>query len=422
MRILLTLIRKDLLRVRRNPWVVIINLALPLLITTLIAVAFRGGSSGSGMGTIKLAIVDEDESVLSSFLRGAFQQGQAGEILEPRVMSRTEALQQIKANEISAVVILPRNLAAGFLNGESGLKIELIKNPAQRFYPAIVEELLGVLVEGLNAVSVNMGDEFSGLLDVFKEDKLPDFLKMSRIYADLDRRAKALRNYLDPPLVVYETETGAAHKEREESRPVAGVFAFVLPGMASMFLLFIADGSMRDIFRESRLKTMDRFRTLHDNLLVFVVSKVMSALVVICLGGFILFFGSSLVFQFSWGAPSAIVALVVSYATCAAGLMALCAAIARGEKRADVINISIILGMAFMGGAFFSASGLPPFVLKYISPMLPNYWLIEAVRAVHSGDAGAWVIPSLKLVSAGLVMMVAGGALFRAQLSKGGRE
>jgi hypothetical protein len=77
MSLLLTLLKKDLIRARRNPWVILINLAMPVLITALIAVAFGGSSSGKSMGTIKLAIIDEDDSPLSNFFRSAFEQGEA---------------------------------------------------------------------------------------------------------------------------------------------------------------------------------------------------------------------------------------------------------------------------------------------------------------------------------------------------------
>ena len=76
---------------------------------------------------------------------------------------------------------------------------------------------------------------------------------------------------------------------------------------------------------------------------------------------------------------------MLGYGICAAGLLALCAAIARNEKRAETINITIIIGMSFIGGAYFPAKNLPAFVSDYISPFMPNYWLIETIRGIHFG-------------------------------------
>jgi ABC-type multidrug transport system permease subunit len=203
-------------------------------------------------------------------------------------MSRDEAMKQIKDDKISAAVVLPKDFAVDFLEGKLDLKIELIKNPAQQYYPAIVEELLGVMVEEMNAISINFGDDLSVWTGVFKEDELPDFLKMSQIYLDLDKRAKALKGYLSPPLIVYEKETKMTGEDEKEDKPMADVFAFILPGMASMFLLFIAAGSMRDIFKETKFRTFDRFRTMHHKLLTFIASKVIIALILICLSQILL--------------------------------------------------------------------------------------------------------------------------------------
>ena len=304
MNVFLTLLAKDLRRMRRNPWPLALNLVLPFIITALIGLAFGGSSSGKGMGTIKVAIVDEDDSPLSNFLRGGFQQGEAKEFLQPVVLPRAEALAQLNDNQISAVIILPPNFADDYLAAKGGLKIELIKNPAQSFHPAIVEELLGVLVEGLNALALNYGQDLATWVGVFQERELPDFLRLSQIYAQLDERVKAVKDYLSPPLVTYESETKVTKDaDEEEQQPLARVFAFMLPGMASMFLLFIADASLRDLFREIKFRTLDRFRTMHDRLLTFVFSKVAVTLVTVTLGGLVLLFVSALIFQFRWQQP-----------------------------------------------------------------------------------------------------------------------
>ena len=98
-----TLLIKDLRRARHNPWPYLLNLALPLCITALIGLVFGPSSKGGGLGQIKLAVVDEDDSVLSSLLRGAMNQGDFKKHLEARFLERTDALQQINNNKISAV-------------------------------------------------------------------------------------------------------------------------------------------------------------------------------------------------------------------------------------------------------------------------------------------------------------------------------
>ena len=102
-----TLLLKDLSRARHNPWPYLINLALPLCITALIGLVFGPSSKGGGLGQIKLAVVDEDDSVLSSLLRGAMNQGDFKKHLEAHFLERNEAFKQINDNKISAVLIIP---------------------------------------------------------------------------------------------------------------------------------------------------------------------------------------------------------------------------------------------------------------------------------------------------------------------------
>src|SRR5437764_8794873 len=90
-----TLLTKDLRRARHNPWPYLLNLALPLCITALIGLVFGPSSKGGGLGQIKLAVVDEDDFVLSSLLRGAMNQCDFKKHLEARFLERIEVLQQI---------------------------------------------------------------------------------------------------------------------------------------------------------------------------------------------------------------------------------------------------------------------------------------------------------------------------------------
>ena len=82
------LLAKDLRRAWRNPLPWLINLIVPLAMTALLGFVFGGNSGGDALGRIRFAVVDEDKSVLSDFLRGAVNQNKAGEHLEPVFMER----------------------------------------------------------------------------------------------------------------------------------------------------------------------------------------------------------------------------------------------------------------------------------------------------------------------------------------------
>jgi ABC-type polysaccharide/polyol phosphate export permease len=413
------LLVKDLSRARRNPWPYLINLALPLCITGLIGLAFGPSSQGGGLGRIKIAIVDEDDSVLSRFLRGATSQGDAAKHLEARFFDKEKAIQQINGNEISAVLIIPKGFTRTYLNGPGPVALELIKNPAQSIYPAIVEEFLSVVVTGLNAISRNLQSDFPEWLRVLEKEGRPDLAAVSRLLTRIGGKFEQAEKYLFPPLVTYAKET---RQKEQEAGPAFNIFAYLLPGMAAMFLMMLADHSIRDLYREMEVHTFDRFRTIHHRLTPFISSKVILSMTNVLLGSAILFLGGGSVFRVHWQQPLPMALVILAFGLFASGFMALIAAVAQSERRANVLNNSIVLIMAFVGGGFFPARQLPAFLRDYVSPLMPNYWFIETIRSLQGIEGQmSWMMNAARLSLLGLALVALAAWIFQRSLSKGVR-
>src|SRR5208282_4733304 len=161
------LLAKDLRRAARNPLPWLINLMLPLAMTALLGLVFGGKSDTGALGRIRFAVVDEDKSALSDFLRGAANQREGGKYLEPVFLEREEAMRQVNADKLSAVLIIPTNFTRNYLLARQPVSLELIKNPAESIHPAVLEELLGCVVTALNAISRNFGSELPDWEAVF---------------------------------------------------------------------------------------------------------------------------------------------------------------------------------------------------------------------------------------------------------------
>src|SRR5208282_123581 len=201
------LLAKDLRRALRNPLPWLINLIVPLATTALIGLAFGGHSDSGALGRIRFAVVDEDKSALSDFLRGAANQREGGKYLETVFLEREEALRQVNADKLSAVLIIPTNFTRNYLLAREPVSLELIKNPAESVHPAVLEELLGAVVTAMNAISRNFQSEFPDWQAVF-EGKT-DYHKVSQLIDRAGDKLKTARNYINPPLVSYEKEEPA---------------------------------------------------------------------------------------------------------------------------------------------------------------------------------------------------------------------
>jgi hypothetical protein len=82
----------------------LINLLIPLCVTALVGWRLAEVRQRR-FGPHPFAVVDEDKTILSDFLRGSANQGEGGKYLEPVFLEREEALRQINDNKISAVLV-----------------------------------------------------------------------------------------------------------------------------------------------------------------------------------------------------------------------------------------------------------------------------------------------------------------------------
>ena len=262
------LLAKDLRRAWRNPLPWLINLALPLCITALVGLAFGGNSDNGALGRIKFAVVDEDNSPLTGMLRGTANQGDAAKFLEPVFLDRTEALRQINDSKLSAVLIIPTNFTRDYLNGSNSVKLELVKNPAESIHPAVLEEMFGVVVTGLNALSRNFQSQFPVWRAAFEGDL--DYHKVSTVIEQVGNKLETAKKYINPPLVSYQKVDGMstnaddagksgtpqpAKAKTANGNSRTSAFAYILLGLTAMFLLFLAGNALSDLLRELRFRT-----------------------------------------------------------------------------------------------------------------------------------------------------------------------
>jgi len=432
------LLAKDLRRAWRNPLPWLVNLIIPVAITALIGLAFGGRPSEQALGKVRFAIVDEDQSLLSEFLRGAMQNREASEHFEPVFMTRSNAVRVINQNSLSAVVIIPTNFMKRYLSGESPLSLELIKNPAESVHPAVIEEMLGIGVAALNAISRNLNSEFPEWRRAL--DGKMDFRHVSQLVERAGEKLEKAGKFIDPPLVSYAkeedalrvdgTQNGAetnavasAGKPKEKTRrnDAANIFGFLLIGMAGMFLLFQGSTAMVDLHREVRQRTFARYQTLNKQYWPFIAGKVSFALAVLLICSGVMFLGGGWAFGIHWRQPSALFALVVAYSAFTAALFALLTALIPDERSAGALNTVVGMVLAIAGGCAFPLQQMPAFLRDHISPLLPTHWFVQAARGLQFNDPVPLGVVVLKLAITGAVLIAAAAFVFRRQFSRGGQ-
>ncbi|HWW03506.1 MAG TPA: ABC transporter permease [Candidatus Acidoferrum sp.] len=439
------LLAKDLRRAWRNPLPWLINLIVPLAMTALIGMVFGGKSDSGALGRIRFAVVDEDKSVLSDVLRGSANQREGGKYLEPVFLEREDALRQLNASKLSAVLIIPEHFMRDYLTAREAVSLELIKNPAESIHPAVLEELLGAVVTALNAISRNFNSEFPEWQEVFEGKE--DYHKVSMLIERAGEKLKTAKKLIDPPLVTYEKEDSGGTPQGEEasagkanggdSNHAAGktaggksgkskqddstnVFAYLLLGLAAMFLLFLGNNAMTDLHRELRKGTFERYQTMHQRLGPFIVGKVVFAVVVLLLCSAIMLGGGGLIFRVHWQHPVPLISLAFGYAVFVAGLFAVLVALVPDERRSAVLTNVAGMALGLVGGCAFPPQQLPAFLRDHLTPLMPSNWFVETARNLQfSSENVLWTLVLLKLAVTGVVLIAMAAFLFRRRFKAG---
>lgn len=367
-----------------------------------------------------MAIVDEDQGLLGGLITSAAANEQARESLEIVVLDRAAAMSRINDNEISAVLVLPKDFSRTYLAGQSAPSIELIKNPAQSFMPTISEELVRVLVELLNAVSLNLAAELPEVSAMFEGSGLSSVQRFANVAERLGDRLERSEAYLFPPIIGME-EYDATSTEPEQAGTGGGfnVIAFVMPGLIAMFLLFSAEAAAKDLIVERRSRTLTRYQTLAPSLFPLYVAKSMYALIVTLLAAAIMLVGGSWLFGITWDSPWKISLLTIGYAVFCVGFAFTLIAVIFRERLIAILTTMVIMFIGFFGGSMLPADDLPLLIRNHISPWMPNYVFAQSIKQLQFDSPGPeWSTAATVLAMTGIVLLAASMLLFQSRLRR----
>ena len=122
MRILI-LAHKDLTQMLRDKRVLIFLVAMPVLFTLFMGIAYQGGEEAEADPRLQLAVVDPDpEAPMNTLLA---DQLAASNVLEPAPMQEAAALESLQKGEIAGVLVIPTDFSKMAMAGEA-VQIKLI--------------------------------------------------------------------------------------------------------------------------------------------------------------------------------------------------------------------------------------------------------------------------------------------------------
>jgi hypothetical protein len=398
-RFLATCALKDLRRLLRDPAALAMWVGIPVLVSVLLFLVF--GSRGEATPQGRLLVADEDGSFLSTFLAGAFGQGELGNMLTTEKVSQADGHRRMNRGDASALLVIPKGFGQAVLDSRA-CQLTLVKNPSQRILPGMIEEIVSGVVEAGFYLQALAGDQ----LKLFAggppagATTFPDET-IIRTSVAFNRLGERLSAYLDPPVIQLKTTVV------ETQGPARMNFAALyFPSMLFMTVLFAVLGLSGDAWEEHRQGALRRLLGTPGGLGPVLAGKVFAATAVLLLVAVAAMACARWLMNIPVTNPTAAVLWTALSGAVLLLMMVLLQLCASSQRTANILAFLVVFPLGMLGGGFFPFEFMPEWMAR-IGRLTPNGYALVQLRALLEGPA------PLARVATGFVALAAvGAALF----------
>jgi len=395
--------RKDLTLAFRDRAALLLMLAAPFALTLglgFITGRLSGGSN-SGLADIPVIVVNQDGERLGDALVDLFGSEELASLIAlSETADPAAAHRQVDTDAAAAAIIIPAGFtrsiipAAGTLPNGEVVPIELYTNPTR---PTSVGVVKTILDEFMSQVEVGRVGGQVAVTQLIERGLIRPQDAAEHGAALGARQADAAES------TAIQLKGNASGGEAAGFDPLA----YMAPGMALMFLMFTATNGGRTLLTERAQGTLPRL----------LISPTTSAQV---LGGkttgiyltgvaqmLILITASALLFQLRWGAPFAVLVLILAAVAGAVGWGMLITALAKTPGQVSTIGSAVTLIFGILGGSFVSTGNLPEW-FQTLSKITPNAWGLEGFTILALGGGLADILVPVA------ALLIMGATLFTA--------
>ncbi len=405
-------IRKDLARWRQDPGAFFLWLIFPLVIGGLITSMMDSGGGVKPHGV--LLLTDQDESLISGLIAGAYGQGELGELITVEKVGLEEGSRRIDAGEASAFLVIPAGFGNAFLESEP-VTLILKTNPAQTILPGIIRDVTEILLDSGFYLHEVFADEIATIRTLVNDNEAPDDLVISTLSVAINDRIASASVQLFP--LAFDVEIVEPPASGAPAVPFALLF---LPGIILMAVMFSANGLAHDYWTEREQGTLRRISFAPAKLAAFLIGKSLAAAIIITFVGAVtvvigfLYHGITLA-----RLPSALLWIAVSGVALFAwfGLLQMSA---NTQRAATVVTSLFLFPLLMLGGSFFPFAALPDWIAG-IGKMTPNGFVADRLTTEIVAES-SWAIDTqswLVLITMAVTGLVACSLRLRAGFARG---
>jgi ABC-type multidrug transport system permease subunit len=385
-RFVLVAAAKDIRRRMADPAALSIWIFLPLLLGGLLS--FISNVGGETPPRARVLLVDQDNTPISGLLPTAARQGNTPIDIEEVTLD--EGRRRIDAGDATALLIVP----AGFQNaviGTGSARLRLVTNPSERVLPAMVRQILEVLVEGAFYGRRLFGEPLKQIAGSSPTGPAPD-ADVASIAVAINQRLTQLQGVLLPPVLTFSVKTDTP---AEQPLNFGQLF---LPGMLFMSFLFIAQGMGFDVWEEKREGTLRRLLATPQSAGRLLLGKLLAGVGVataVALAGLL---GAVAMFDLSWSRIPAALLWCAYVSGALLAMMSLLHLSAGSQRGSEMLSGIIVFPLMMLGGSFFPFEAMPSWMAS-AGRWTPNGLGVTRLKDLLYGDVS---MPALALAALGI--------------------
>lgn len=404
---------KDLKRVFRSAFALIMMFGAPLLLAGLLYFAFGGMASGDGSFTLprtKVVIVnlDKPDASTSTFRAGEtliefLQNKDLADVLEITMASdEASACSAVDDQKADVALIIPPNFTQVATTPAQEAAVILYQDPTLTIGPGIVKDLVNHFMDGFSGAKIAAKVAVSGMPG---EQSAPDLAESAMLeyvaYLNNSDHEAALQ-ILSPS-----GETGGAESGLTMIGPI-------MASMLVLFVFFMGANGAQSIIREQEEGTLARLFTTPVPQVTLLSGKFLGIFVTLVIQSMVLLVASALVFHISWGKPLPVALATLSLIIAATGFGVMLMSFIKSSRQTGPILGGVLTLTGMLGGLF--TNGIPnvPEVMDTISLSMPQGWALHAWKLCLAGNStGTVLFPVLVLTALGVLFFLVGLTLFR---------
>jgi ABC-2 type transport system permease protein len=430
----------------------LIMIATPLALATIIGLAFGGTGSGDiSIENIKVAIVNldaadgsdtngrifvdllvppaEGESVSDdsgvACAATADQNAGDGNVLYDltdavEMSDAAEARAAVDNGDLVAAIIIPENFSESlaYTREDSTLDptgVEVYASSAAPISASVIRAITESIANQIAAGNIAIASTFDALIARAQQN-----FSFGIAFAGAADDGSFQPNFacaFTPAFNPLRLEAQTVSGERVEFDPLV-IFG---ASQAMFFMLFTAQGVATGVLEEQRTGTLQRLLVTPTSRLTILTGKLLGAFINCLVQITLLFIAFSVVatlmrgeFTLIWGTNLPLVALTILVASLSvAGLGVLLSSLARTPEASNTIGSVINMAMGVLGGAFFNVQAIP--LLQPLTAFSLVYWGTDAFTKLSQGFTNIGLNLIILLVQ-GAVMFLLGLWLFNRRL------